>query len=41
MDVYMDEVVRMMKRNIGNDGFLGMLHTLLLMDDMVILATAR
>ncbi len=37
----LDEVVRMMKRNIGNDGFLGMLHTLLLMDDMVILATAR
>ena len=28
-------MVKMIKRAIGNDGFLGMLHALLLMDDTV------
>lgn len=31
----------MLKRNVDPDGYLGDLHTLLLMDDMVILATSR
>ena len=31
----------MLKRAIGNDGFLGMLHALLLMDDTILLATTR
>ena len=39
--VYMDQVVRMIHRCVVTDGFLGTLHTLLLMDDMVILATSR
>ena len=34
-------MVKMIKRAIGNDGFLGMLHALLLMDDTVVLATSR
>ena len=34
-------MVKMIKSAIGNDGFLGMLHTLLLMDDTVLLATTR
>ena len=39
--LYIDEMVRMIKSAIANDGFLGMLHALLLMDDTVILATNR
>lgn len=39
--IYMDEVVRMINRCVDTDGFLGTLHTLLLMDDMVILATSK
>lgn len=39
--LYIDQLVRSIKRNVGTDGFLGTLHTLLLMDDMVILATSR
>ncbi len=39
--IYMDEVVRMINRCVDTDGFLGKLHTLLLMDDMVILATSK
>ena len=39
--IYIDEMVKMIKRAIGNDGFLGMLHALLLMDDTVVLATSR
>ena len=38
---YIDLVVRVLKQNIGLDGFLKDLHTLLLMHDMVILATSR
>ncbi len=37
----MDQLVRMLKRNVDSDGFLQTLHSLLLMDDMVILATSR
>ena len=39
--IYIDEMVKMIKRAIGNDGFLGMLHALLLMDDTILLATTR
>ena len=39
--IYIDEMVKMIKRAIGNNGFLGMLHALLLMDDTVVLATSR
>ena len=39
--VYIDEMVRMIKDAVANDGFLGILHALLLMDDTVILATNR
>lgn len=39
--IYIDHMVRMIKRAVGDDGFLGMLHVLLLMDDAVIVATSR
>lgn len=39
--IYVDHMVRMLKRIIPTDGFLGNLHSLLLMDDTVILATSR
>ena len=39
--LYIDRMVRMLKDSIESDGFLGNLHTLLLMDDAVILATSR
>ena len=39
--VYMDQLVRMLRRSVGSDGFLGTLHSLLLMDDIVLLATSR
>lgn len=39
--IYIDYMVRMIKRAVGNDGFLGLLHVLLLMDDAVIMATSR
>ena len=39
--VYMDVMVRMLKNAFTSDGFLGVLHALLLMDDTVILATNR
>ena len=39
--MYIDEFVKKLKNCIPDDGFLGKLHTLLLMDDTVILATSR
>ena len=39
--MYIDNLVRMMKDGHMDDGFLGALHVLLLMDDAVILATSR
>ena len=39
--IYINEMVKMMKNAIARDGFLGCLHTLLLMDDTVVLATSR
>ncbi len=39
--LYIDQMVRMLKRAVQTDGFLGSLHTLLLMDDAVILTTSR
>ena len=39
--VYIDVMVRMLKRAFISDGFLGALHALLLMDDTVVLATNR
>ena len=36
-----DEIIKMIKEKIGEDGYLGMLHALLMMDDTVILATSR
>ena len=38
---YVDEMVRMIKESMQNDGFLGRLHVLMLMDDTVIMATSR
>ena len=39
--IYIDEMVKLIKNAIANDGFLGFFHALLLMDDTVILATSR
>ena len=39
--LYINEMVKMLKRTIPTDGCLGSLHTLLLMDDAVILSTSR
>lgn len=39
--MYIDQLVRMLKRRVGLDGYLGALLTMLLMDDMVVLATSR
>ena len=39
--IYIDEMVRMIKNAVSEDGFLGGLHALLLMDDTVIVATSR
>ena len=39
--IYIDVMVRMLKRAFISDGFLGALHALLLMDDTVVLATNR
>ena len=38
---YVDKMVKMIKESVRNDGFLGSLHVLLLMDDTVIMATSR
>ena len=39
--IYIDEMIKMIKNSIAEDGFLGGLHALLLMDDTVIIATNR
>ena len=39
--LYMNEMVRMIRERIEEDGFLGTLHALLLMDDTVVVATGR
>jgi hypothetical protein len=39
--LYVDNLVRKLKETFDHDGFLGMLHALLLMDDTVLLATSR
>ena len=39
--IYIDKMIRMIKEKIGMDGFLGSMHTLLLMDDTVIVSTSR
>lgn len=39
--VYIDKFVRMIRSSCPNDGFLGWLHCLLLMDDTIILSTTR
>ena len=39
--IYIDEMIKMIKNAVEEDGFLGGLHALLLMDDTVILATSR
>ena len=38
---YVNKMVRMVKESVLNDGFLGTLHILMLMDDTVIMATSR
>jgi hypothetical protein len=39
--IYLDKMIRMIHDTCSADGFLGSLHTLLLMDDTVLLATSR
>ena len=39
--IYIDKMVRMIKEKVGIDGFLGNMHTLLMMDDTVIMSTSR
>ena len=39
--VFVDELIRMIKARCGMDGFLQWLHTLVLMDDTVLLATTK
>ena len=39
--LYIDHMVKMLKNEIAADVFLGNLHTMLLMDDAVIVATSR
>ena len=39
--LYVNKLIRMLKDSCGQDGYLGWLHALLLMDDTVILATSR
>ena len=39
--IYINEMVKMMRQRVREDGFLGLLHMLLLMDDTVLLATSR
>ena len=39
--IYINEMVKLIKQRVQQDGFLGVLHLLLLMDDTVILATTR
>lgn len=39
--IFVDDLIRIMKEGCGHDGFLTWLHTLVLMDDTVILSTTR
>ena len=39
--IYIDRMVKMLKEELDNDDFLGSLHILLLMDDVILLATSR
>jgi len=39
--LYVNPLIRELKRKCGNDGFLGTLHCLLLMDDTIILSTTK
>ena len=39
--IYIDRMVKILKESMADDGFLGSLHILLLMDDAVLLATSR
>ena len=39
--IYVDRMVKMVKQEVGTDGFLGILHMLLFMDDTVLIATSR
>lgn len=39
--IYIDKMIKMLKERIGNDGYLGSLHAMLLMDDTVLIATSR
>ena len=39
--MYIDKMIKMLKRYVPQDGFLGSLHALMLMDDTVILATSK
>ena len=39
--IYINSIVRALKSRLNDDGFLGSLHCLLYMDDMVIVATNR
>ena len=38
---YIDHMVKMLKEELDNDDVLGSLHILLLMDDVILLATSR
>ena len=39
--LYVDKMIKMIKTSFVNDGFLGSLHTLMLMDDTVLFATSK
>ena len=39
--IYMDQMVGMLRHEVGEDGYLGTLHAFLLMDDTIIVATSR
>ena len=39
--IYIDRMLKMIKSRINDDGFLKVLHALLLMDDTVLFATSR
>lgn len=39
--LYVNELIKTIKENCNNDGFLGWLHIMVLMDDTVLLATSR
>ena len=39
--IFVNDLIRLIKRNCGTDGFLGWLHILVLMDDTILLSTTR